>query len=88
VWSRCMLSALKPDPQLVYEAERITNAANVHGIRMALKWYEHWCAVGNEAVAEDSADSLRQRFARLGRISDQSEMGLLNILQPLALTSR
>ncbi len=55
---------IKPDPQFVYEAERITNAANVHRIRMALKWYEHWCAVGNEAVAEVSTHTLRAEICK------------------------
>jgi len=50
---------LQPDPQLVFEAERITTGANAHIVRKSLKWYEHWCRVGNQAAAEVSANKLR-----------------------------
>ena len=53
-----------PDPQLVYESQRVTNAANVHSTQQALKWYEHWCRVGNVAAAELSARRLKEEIAK------------------------
>jgi len=55
---------LRSDPQLIYEAQRITAAANVHTIHKALKWYEHWCELGNEAAAEVAAQTLRTEIAK------------------------
>jgi hypothetical protein len=55
---------LKPDPQLVFEAERTVTGANVHIIRKSLKWYVHWCQVGNRAAAEVSANKLRAEINR------------------------
>ena len=56
---------LHPDPTLVYEAQRITTGANVHVIRKALQWYEHWCEVGNNSAADVAAATLRQEIAKV-----------------------
>jgi hypothetical protein len=31
---------------------------------MALRWYEHWCAVGNEAAADVSASTLQAEIRK------------------------
>ena len=51
---------MDPDTQLVYEAQRVIKASNVHTIAKCLKWYEHWCHVGNVAATEMAARRLRQ----------------------------
>ena len=62
---------MKPDAQLVTAAQRITNAANVHTIQKALKWYEHWCRVGNIAAAQVSEQTLRTEIAKTWKASRQ-----------------
>ena len=55
---------MEPDPQLVYEAQWTVNAANTDIIQQSLKWYEHWCHVGNGAAAEVAANTLRAEIAK------------------------
>ena len=68
--------ALKPNAQLVREAQSLTTAANAHMIEKCLKWYEHWCAVGNKAGAEASAGTLRAEIAKakkMRRFQEESD---------------
>lgn len=55
---------IRPDPVLVYEAERAITGANVHLVQKALKWYLHWCEVGNESAALSAAWTLQQEAAK------------------------
>ena len=55
---------MEPDPQLVYEAQRIIKASNVHTVTKCLKWYQHWCHVGNMSAAEVSAHRLREEVQK------------------------
>ena len=55
---------MKPDPQLVYAAERIIKASNVHLIRKCLTWYTHWCRVGNKAAMQTSEAVLKNELRK------------------------
>jgi len=62
--SRRKADLMRPDPQLVYAAERIIRASNVHFIRKCLTWYTHWCRVGNKAGMEASEAILRRELQK------------------------
>jgi hypothetical protein len=55
---------LKLNAQLVREAQSLTTASNFQMIEKCLKWYKHWCAVGNKAGAAASAGTLRAEIAK------------------------
>ena len=46
-----VMKGIKPDPVLVFEAERIVSAANVHRIHMGLAWYRYWCSQNKQHTA-------------------------------------
>jgi hypothetical protein len=50
---------MKPDPELVYAAERVIKASNADLIHKCLVWYKQWCRVGNRRGVELSAYTLR-----------------------------
>ena len=70
---------MRPDPQLVYAAERIINASNVHLIRKCLTWYTHWCRVGNTTGMQTSEAVLRNELRKA-----QAEERALRRAQPKA----
>ena len=55
---------MKPDPQLVYAANRITKGSNNDFIEKCLTWYTHWCRVGNKAGMETSDAVLRRELRK------------------------
>jgi len=62
-----------PDRTLVLTAQRVVTGANIHVVQKALKWYEHWCSVGNKAAAEQSAKHLRSEIVKA--LSCQEDKG-------------
>ena len=58
-----VMKGIKPDPVLVFEAERIVSAANVHRIHMGLAWYTYWCSQNKQYTAAVSAKLLRLEIA-------------------------
>ena len=64
-----MLAFVMPDLQLVYEAKRIlrapnVKASNVRAVLKCLRWYEHWCHVGDVSAAEVSEKALRNEVQK------------------------
>ena len=55
---------ITPDAVLVHEAERAITGANVHLVQKALKWYLHWCELGNETAARTAAGTLQQEIIK------------------------
>jgi hypothetical protein len=64
---------VKPDLKLVYDAETIITADNMHIVQTCLNWYKHWCAVGNVAGAHTSADVLRGEIAKVRKKNRSSK---------------
>ena len=63
---------MKPDPQLVNEAEQIVEVSNSDLIHKCLIWYTHWCRMGNQRGMETSARVLRHELQKAHSQSERN----------------